>query len=143
MLDLTKELWILPMLLKIADKKLLDYKLRTWPLLTKMKVLNLESNNSLTYVTNCKVELLNLVLKTPLCKLKTLNSTLKLPNQSLKLILLPTKLISFPSKTKTFLTPQLNSPNNSLMLNKLLLNLKLKFLALPLKLPVSSNNLKT
>ena len=143
MLDSTKELWNLPMLSKTLDKKSLDYKLRTWPLLTKTKVLNLESNNLLTYVTNYKVELLNLVLKMPLCKLKTLNLTLKLPNQSLKLILLPTKLISFPSKTKTFLTPQLNSPNNLLMLNKLLLNLKLKFLALPLKLPVSSNNLKT
>lgn len=143
MLDSTKELLNLPMLSKMLDKKSLDYKLRTWPLLTKTKVLNLESNNLLTYVTNYKVELLNLVLKTPLCKLKTLNLTLKLPNQSLKLILLPTKLISFPSKTKTFLTPQLNSPNNLLMLNKLLLNLKLKFLASPLKLPVSSNNLKT
>ena len=143
MLDSTKELWIIPMLLKMPDKKLLDYKLRTWPLLMKTKVLNLESNNLLNYVANYKVELLNLVPKTPLCKLKTLNSTLKLPNQSLKLILLPTKLISFLSKTKTFLTPQLNSPNNLPMLNKLLLNLKLKFLALPLKLPVSSNNLKT
>lgn len=143
MLDSTKELWSLPTLFKMLDKKSLDYKLRTWPLLTKMKVLNLESNNLLTYVTNCKVELLNLVLKTPLCKLKTLNLTLPLPNWSLKLILLPTKLIFFLSKTKTFLTPQLNSPNNLLMLNKLSLNLKLKFLALPLKLPVSSNNLKT
>lgn len=93
MLDSTQELLILPLLLKMPDKKLLDYKLRTWPLLTKMKVLNLEFNNLLSYVTNYRVELLNLVLKMPLCKLKTLNSTLQLLNWSLKLILLPTKLI--------------------------------------------------
>jgi hypothetical protein len=80
MLDSTKELWIIPMLSKMPDKKLLDYKLRTWPLLMKTKVLNLESNSLLNYVANYKVELLNLVPKTPLCKLKTLNSTLKLPN---------------------------------------------------------------
>lgn len=143
MLDSTQELQNLPLLLKMPDKKLLDYKLRTWPLLTKMKVLNLESNNLMSYVNNYRLELLNLVLKMLLCKLKTLNSTLQLLNWSLKLILLPTKLIFYLSKTKTFLIPQLNSPNNLLMLNKLLLNLKLKFLALPLKLPVSSNNLKT